>query len=71
MSTPFEERVFGVIMSAVTLIAEAPTAAPSSAGAVPPDTVDAMAPTPREPPPIRAAFFRLVHPVSQRIGNKQ
>ena len=62
MSTPFGECVFGVITSATTLVTEAPPAEASNTGAVPDVAIEAIAPAPNEPPPIRAAFLRLVHP---------
>ena len=59
MLPPFD----GVITSATTLVTEAPTAEASSTGAVPDVATDAIAPGTSAPPPIRAAFFRLVHAV--------
>lgn len=67
MAPPFFD---GVITSATTLVAEAPTAPASNTGAVPDVAIEAIAPAPNEPPPIIAAFFRLVHPPIQRIGSR-
>ena len=62
------------IESTTTLVTEAPTAEASSTGAVPDVAIDAIAPGTRAPtPPIRAAFFRLVHPARahpERISGK-
>jgi hypothetical protein len=71
MSAPLSEGVFDSITSATTLVTEAPPAAASNTGAVPEVTIEAIAPAPNDPLPIRAAFFRLVHPPTQRIGSKQ
>ena len=68
MTPPFFE---GVITSATTLVTEAPPAAASNTGAVPDVAIEAIAPAPNEPPPINAAFFRLVHPPIQRTESKQ
>jgi len=67
MTPPFFD---GVITSATTLVAEAPTAPASNTGAVPDVAIEAIAPAPNEPPPIIAAFFRLVHPPIQRRGSR-
>ena len=61
----------GVITSATTLVTEAPTVEARSTGAVPELATDAIAPGTNAPPPIRAAFFRLVHPVIQKIRSRQ
>ena len=54
--------VAGLITSTATLVTEAPTAEASNTGALPDVAIEAIAPAPSEPPPIRAAFFRLAHP---------
>ena len=58
MLPPFD----GFIISAPTLVADAPTAEARNTGGVPAVAIEAIAPAPNEPPPIMAAFFRLVHP---------
>ena len=61
----------GAIISAPALVADAPTAEASNTGAVPDVAIEAIAPAPNEPPPIIAAFFRLVHPPIQRTASKK
>ena len=71
MSAPFSEGVFDNITSATTLVTDAPATEASNTGAVPEVAIEAIAPAPNEPPPISAAFFRLVHPPSQRTASRQ